>query len=268
LTIDAAAGQLSEGFDPTDDDQRTRNLVEVKRTHGITAEWEDATGTLGTATIGTYNESVTVNLGRDEDVIQHAQWRVSLGTEEGHRYPSVTVDLRAAPTLAGAVLNLVPGERIDVTNLDDTLSQFTAPSVSLIVEGIAHEITQTSWRVTFRCSPFDPWAVGRVAEETSDTSDMVMRLDTDGSELSAGASVGATSLTVLATPALWTTLADDYPLWLEVGGLPVRATACSGASSPQTFTVDALAVARTSGMQVQLWRPRRLGMGKSTELNT
>ena len=263
LTVDAAAGELAAGFAPADDDQRTRNRVEVKRTHGVTSVWEDATGPLGTGVIGIYDDSVTANIGRDQDVIQHAQWQVSLGTVQGYRYPSVTVDLRVAPRLAPAVLDIIPGERLDVVNLDDALAGFTASSVSLIVEGIAHEITAKTWQVTFRCSPFEPWAVGRVAAETGDTSDMAMRLDTDGATLAATAAKGATSLSVATTGtgALWTTAADDYPLTLSVGGLPVRATACSGSSSPQTMTVDPLPVARSSGAPVQLWEPRRVGMG-------
>lgn len=264
LTIDAAAGELADGFAPVDDDQRTRNRVEIRRTHGITAAWEDTTGPLGTDTIGVYDESITANLGRDQDVIEHAQWKVSLGTVEGHRYPSVRVDLRANPHLAAAVLDAIPGERIKIVNLDDTLAAFTAPTVSLLIEGISHEITGKSWWATFRCSPAEPWAVGRIAAETGDTSDMVMRLDTDGSQLAAAAAKGATSLSVATTVgALWTTTADDYPLMLSVGGLPVRATGCSGSSSPQTVTVDALPVARAAGAPVQLWEPRRLGMGKS-----
>jgi len=266
LTIDAAAGELAGDFAPTDDDQRTRNRVAVKRAVGVTSEYEDTDGPLGTGEIGTYDEQVTVNLHRDQDTAQHAQWRVAAGTVVGYRYPSVTVDLRVAPHLAPAILDLVPGERVDVTGLDDTLEQFTAPSVSLVVEGIAHEITSRSWRCTLRCSPFEPLAVGRVAAESGDTSDMVMRLDTDGSEVTTNVPAGATALVVQAvgSAAVWTTDADDYPLWLEVGGLPVRATACSGASSPQTFTVDPLPVARAAGDLVALWQPRRLGMGEST----
>ena len=263
LTVDAAAGELAESFEPTDDDQRTRNRIDVKRTFGITSGWEDATGTMGTDVIGIYDEAVTVNIGRDQDVIQHAQWRVSLGTVEGHRYPSVTIDLRAAPRLAASVLDIVPGERIDVANLDDTLDAFTASLVSLIVEGIAHEVSATTWRVTFRCSPFEPWAVGRIAAESGDTSDMVLRLDTDGSTLAARAETGFTSLSVATGTdfALWTTDPDDYPLTLSVGGIPVRATACSGTTSPQTFTVDPLPLPRALGAPVALWEPRRLGMG-------
>jgi hypothetical protein len=268
LTVDAVAGELGADFAPTDDDQRTRNRVAVKRTVGVTTEDEDADGPLGTGQIGIYDEQVTVNLHRDQDTAQHAQWRVAQGTFEGYRYPSVSVDLRRSPELAGDVLSIVPGERIDVTGLDDTLAEFTAETVSLIVEGIAHEITATSWQCTFRCSPFDPWAVGRVAAESGDTSDMLMRLDTDGSQTAARAEKGFTTLSVTSSPSLWTTAADDYPLWLEVDGLPVRATACTGASNPQTFTIDPLQVPRAVGAQVQLWRPRVLGMGQSVAATT
>ena len=266
LTIDASADELADSFAPVDDDQRTRNRVEVKRTHGISTTYQDSDGPLGTAVIGIYDDSQTVNLGRDADVLQNAQWRVGLGTVEGLRYPSVTVDLRTAPSLAGNALDIVPGERIDVVGLDTTLEQFTAASVSLIVEGIAHEITAASWRVTFQCSPFEPWAVGRVAAETGDTSDMLMRPDTDGAEVAFDAAAGDTSLSVATDfgAFLWTTYADDYPLTLSVGGLPVVATACSGATSPQTFTVAPLQVARTAGMAVSLWEPRRLGLGETT----
>lgn len=265
LTIDASDGELAPGFEPTDDDQRTRNRFVITRTHGITASYEDTSGPLGTDVIGIYDDSDEVNIGRDQDVIEHAQWRVGLGTVEGDRYPSLTVDLRAAPHLAADVLDIIPGERIDVIDLDDTLDEFTLPTVSLIVEGIAHEISQSSWLVTFACSPFEPWAVGRVAAEVGDTSDMVMRLDTDGSQLAAAAAAGATSISVATDSgaALWTTVSDDFPFWVQVGGLPVRVTACSGSTSPQTMTVDPLPLARSSGAAVALHEPRRLGMGKT-----
>lgn len=265
IVIDAAAGQLAGNFRPVDDDQRTRNRVEVKRSFGITQVYEDVYGPMGTDAIGYYDDSATVNLGLDETVIQHAQWRVSLGTVTGMRYPSVSIDLRAAPQLAAAVLDLVPGERIDVINVDDVLSGFSADRVSLIVEGIGHDITATTWEATFRCSPFEPWAIGRIAQDTGDTSDMCMRLDTDGSTLAATVGPKATALVVATTGtnAPWTTVADDYPFTLSVGGLPVRVTACAGASSPQTFTCDPLIVGLAAGVPVELWEPRRLGMGFS-----
>jgi hypothetical protein len=160
LTVDASGGQLAEGFQAIDDDQRTRNRMTVTRTHGVSRTYEDTTGPLGTAKIGIYDDSITINTYRDTYIAQFARWFVALGTVEGYRYPSVTVDLAASPELAAAVLDVHPGQRIDVTGLDTTLAQFPDASVSLIVEGIAHELTTREWKVTFRCSPWAPWSTG------------------------------------------------------------------------------------------------------------
>jgi hypothetical protein len=196
LTIDAAAGELAGPFEPVDDDQRNRNKIEATITTGITATFEDADGPLGTATIGTYDSAVEVNNQHDEMAVHYAAWHVHLGTVQGYRYPSVTIDLRAAPHLADAALNVIPGDRIDVVNLDDTLAAFHTGTVSLIVEGIAQEITSTSWRITFQCSPFSPWGIARVAADTGDTSEFAWRLDADGAVLADDHPAGATSLTV------------------------------------------------------------------------
>jgi hypothetical protein len=263
LTVDAAAGELAEGFEPRDDDQRTRNKMTVTRLNGVTVTREDSTGPMGTGAggIGIYDDSATINNRNDSMARQYALWFVAHGTVEGYRYPSVTVDLAASPHLAAAVLDVLPGERIDVTNLDTTLAGFPDDAVSLVVEGIAHEITTRAWRATFRCSLFEPWAVGEVAAESGDTSDMLLRLDTDGSTVNTTASASATSLSVASSGELWTVDADDYPLYLSVGGIKVRATACSGGSSPQTMTVDALPAARAAGLPIMLWEPRRIGLG-------
>ena len=162
LTVDASAKQLAGDFSPVDDDQRDRNKVTVTRLHGVSYTYEDTTGPLGTGPtgIGIYDDAVTVNCMADDSTVDFAKWFVRLGTVPGYRYPSVTVDLAASPTLAAAVLDIVPGERIQVTHLDTTLAQFPTATVSLLVEGIAHEITTRTWRVTFRCSPYGPWATG------------------------------------------------------------------------------------------------------------
>ena len=160
LTIDAAAGELAGDFQPVDDDQRDRNRMTVTRLHGVTYTYEDTTGPKGTAAIGVYDDSITVNCMSDDSVVDFAKWFVALGTVPGYRYPSVSVDLAASPHLAPAVLDIIPGERINVINLDTALAGFPDSTVSLIVEGIAHEVTTRSWTVTFRCTPYAPWATG------------------------------------------------------------------------------------------------------------
>ncbi|HEX2551021.1 MAG TPA: heparin lyase I family protein [Nocardioidaceae bacterium] len=167
LTVDASAEQLAGDFAPVDDDQRDRNKVTVTRLHGASYTYEDVSGAKGTSKIGIYDDAVTVNCFADDSTVDFATWFVRLGTVEGYRYPSVSVDLAASPSLAAAVLDIIPGERIQVTNLNTTLAGFPDATVDLIVEGIAHEITTRSWTATFRCSPYGPWGSGGVSGVTN-----------------------------------------------------------------------------------------------------
>ncbi len=262
IRLTVSGDELAGGWTPTHDDQRIANRVTCTRLQGVTAVVEDTDGRRGTAAVGYYDSTLTVNAQLDGMAEQHAAWQVSLGTQEGYRVPSVTVDVRAVPALAGAVLDVVPGDRLRLQDLDDVFGGWGASvgTVDLIVEGIGHQITPRTWLVTFACSPFSPWGIGGFADETGDTDPAVWRVDTDGAALAAGASAGATSLSVASTGALWTTAADDYPLSLSVGGVRVEASACSGTSSPQTMTVAALPVARSSGAPVALWDPRPIGL--------
>lgn len=261
LTVSASLRQLAGPFAPADDDQRTRNRVTASRTAGARTTYEDVTGPLGTARIGVYDADLEYNGASDAFGLQEASWAVSLGTVEGYRYPALTVDLLAAPELAAAVLGLIPGCRVQVTDPDTVLTGFPTGAVDLLVEGIAHSISAGRWTATLRCSWASPWLVGLVAAATGDTSELVLRGDTDGSTLAAAAAHSITTLSVAtASGPLWTTVADDYPLTLDVGGVPVVASACSGTSSPQTFTVAALALDRAGGSAVKLWNPGPLGL--------
>lgn len=160
MTVDASLGRLTADFAPVDDDQRNCNRMTVTRLHGVTVTYEDTAGALGTAAIGIYDDSITINHAHDEYMLQYARWFVDLGTVAGYRYPTVTVNLAAAPTLAATALDMMPGGKLTINNLNTTLAKFPDASVALIVEGIAHEINPREWKVTFRCSPFAPWATG------------------------------------------------------------------------------------------------------------
>lgn len=261
LTLDAAAGELAPPFSAIDDDQRTRNQVTVRRTAGAEATYADTTGPMGVDVVGLYDTSVDANAANDTYPPLLAGWLVALGTVTGYRTPTLTVDLRTTPYLAGDVLDLIPGDRVQVLAPAAALGAFPTAALDLIVEGIAHAIDASGWVVTLTCSPFLPWSVGRVGDESADVSEFLLRPDSDGSTLAAAAGHSVTSISV-ATPSgpLWTTAADDYPLDLDVGGIRVHATACSGTTSPQTFTVDALDLDRASGAAVALWHPHPLGL--------
>ncbi|MFD6072816.1 hypothetical protein [Amycolatopsis lurida] len=133
-------------------------------------------------------------------------------------------------------------------------------TISQIVPGYTERLASKEHEITFVCTPGVPFEIAEVSGEAGDTNPWLMRADTDGSTVNTLANAGATSLSV-ATPSgpLWTTASDNYPLYLDVAGVKVRATACSGAASPQTFTVDALPVARAAGLSVSVWHLPVLG---------
>lgn len=242
LTIDAGAKQLSPPFEPVDDDQRIKNQWTVNRKEG--AEYtikDDASVTEA----GLYSDTLEVNTYSDYGARNLADWLVYQGTIKGYRYPTVTIDLRANPSLAGGVLNLYPGARIDITNLADALSSIEDVPVELIVEGIAHEYSEYSWTVTLTCSRADAWDTMTLASTSGDTAESLGRIqEKTGVVVRIAAAAGATTLHVLqslSTDPLITTVADDYPMNLMVDGVLVRATACSGVTtSAQSFTVDPL----------------------------
>lgn len=265
LTLDAATGELTPDLTPVDDDQRIRNRVTASRPRGSEATYSDDTGPAGTAAVGVYEDTVTVNIADDALLADQASWRVHLGTfgHDQYRHPSLPIAIHHDPRLAGPWVAAAPGMRVDVTGIADVRSQLPDTDLRLLVEGASQRIDKFTWSADLVVSPFDPWRIGEVADESGDTNELVMRLSSDGSTLAAAAAAGATSLSV-ATPSgpLWTTAADDFPLWVEIEGTPVEVTAIAGAASPQTFTVTGSTVARqlTAGATVDLYRAPVIGL--------
>ncbi|QJY51247.1 hypothetical protein [Pseudonocardia broussonetiae] len=258
LVLDA--DQLVGPFEPVDDDQRTVNRATASSS-GAKYTHEDATGPMGTQVIGVYDSSVDVNTDDGMVVPSYAEWAVHLGTVEGYRYPTVALDLRATAILAPAVLALEPSTRVTVENVGSVLAAMPTGDVDLLVEGMTMQLSPYGWTVTLRCSPYSPWVVGVLAATTGDTAPELLRLDTDGSVMDSFRSAVATSISV-ATPSgpLWSTNPDDYPLYLDIGGVRVRATTCVGTASPQTFAVNALGIDRAAGSPVRVWNPPVLGL--------
>jgi hypothetical protein len=258
LTIDMSNGEMPATFAPIDDDALLKNRWTVTRKGGATAVSQDTSGPLGTDVVGVYADSKTVNL-KDDNANQFlADWLVHQFTTQGYRYPALPLDFHVTPTLASSWL--ASGglwSRVDVTNADAVLEGLPAGTISLSVEGFTETIDQHTWHLDGNCSPYEPWRIAVVADETGDTGEFLMRLDTDGSTVHTGVSAGATSISVATSSGpLWTTTADDFPLVVEIGGIPVTVTGITGTSSPQTFTVTGSTVTKalTAGTSVSVWR--------------
>jgi len=238
LELDHAGGDLS-GFEPVDDDQRTRNDVTVKRDGGASARAELTTGALSTSAppdgVGRYDEEITASLETDRQTVEQSTWRLHLGTVDEQRYPLLAANLArnnftsdAATTADAQALDI--GSKVTVTNLPDEASP---DDTSQLVQGLTETLRRFEWLIDAACSPASPWDVG-IWGDTSGPGEA--RYESDGSTLAASLTTTATSVSVAtATGPLWS--AADQPFDIYVGGERMRVTAVAGATSPQTFTV-------------------------------
>jgi hypothetical protein len=140
------------------------------------------------------------------------------------------------------------------------LAQGTTPWTQAIID-----VTGKT-AVTFRYAKDNSTAVGSdmaAIDNLSFTGLAPTRVDTDGSQLAAGVSATATTLSVTVTAGrLWITSSAfpaEFPFDVRVGGEGVRVTAITGASSPQTFTVvrsvNGISKPQTANTDVRLAQP-------------
>lgn len=238
LTLDyAQAGHVAPPLEPVDDDQRTRNDVTRTRTGGSSARAVEEVGPLSVLAppdgIGVYEDAQTISVATDDQLTDIAGWQLHLGTWDEARYPTVHIDLAAAPSLIEDVLALDIGDRIQIINPPSWLPP---GPIDLIIEGWTEVIGHpNSWDIVLNCAPAGPWTVGATDD------DVLGRADTDGSALAVAATSSATAL-IVHTPQtdvgqvpLWTRDPADYPLDLRVGGEVVTASAAAGMVT-DTFT--------------------------------
>jgi len=200
LTIDHAADQLDD-LQPTDDDQATRNDVEVSRTGGSKYRHTDDAHV---ALYGRYDDAVTINVEADTDLPYQAQMRVALGTIDDLRYPVVGLNLMAAPELVTDWKQCRVGSRVQVVNPPDELPPDT---IDVHLEGWTETLDAFTWLVEANTSPARPWQVFELEDDT------LGRLDTEGTYLLAALTATATTaLLATETGPQWSTTAEPYDL--------------------------------------------------------
>ncbi|PJN31301.1 hypothetical protein CG717_16160 [Streptomyces sp. CB02613] len=230
LTLDWPAGVISEPFRPTDDDKNTENDVAVTREGGATSPRAVlTTGRMSVqdppAGVGRYDEDYTLSLAADHQTGEHAEWRMHLGTFDGLRFTRITLDLGNSRVYAMVddIYRADVGDVMRLTNLPD---DYGPDDVDLIIRGYTEEISDTTWTITFNCSPAAPWQVGVVEDP------LLGRADTDGTVLAAAVDASATSWPVAVTAGPhWITTAthpSEFPFAVTAGGEQVTVTALTG----------------------------------------
>jgi hypothetical protein len=234
ITLDYSAGHVAPPFEPTDDDQASRNDVtaSASRSDGGSARVTDEASI---STIGLYDDSVTVNVTDDDQLPHQAGWRVHLGTSDDYRYPQVTPNLNGkASALMADWAGVDVSRAIRITN---PASDLPPGPIDLFAEGYSETIDTVSWTATANCSPGAPWRVV-VLDDAA-----LGRVDTAGSALAASATSTASTLSVATSSGqLWTTSEADMPVDIIVGGEQMTVTAIG-----QTINSNAYFVTDASG---------------------
>jgi hypothetical protein len=238
-------GQVQPPLRPVFGDQGIRNDVTARNPDGSAGRVVQETGRHNVQLpeddphgVGRYSTDLDVNTAEDTQLVDAAGWRVGLGTFDGTWYATVTVDLDAAPGLVAAVNAVDIGDVVAITELpvEDSIGTFLG-----IVLGIEDDAPPKRRLVTFYLAAADPYRVGILAATTGDTDPTIGYAETDDTTTAAPVAAGAASFTANASP-LWTTLADDFPQDVVVGGQRVTLASVTGASNPQTFNVRSAAL--------------------------
>lgn len=256
IILDYDSGHLAPSLEPTDDDQQLRNDVTVSRIGGSQERVTLDTGDLSVAQVGRYDAAVDLSLHHDSQLESQAWWRLSLGTWNEARYPSVTIDLLKNPSLAPATLSLEAGDRIRLINLPEWLPP---DDVDLLVLGRDETIGADGRHlVTLNCAPAAPWDTWILGEGRAGTS---------GSELASGITSSATSFSVTTTVGeRWIDSATFPAMFgptflIKFGGEIARVTDITGTGSTQTFTVirsrNGVVKSHVAGTAVALAHPAR-----------
>lgn len=221
----------------TDDDRSVVNDLTASKPAGSSVRAQDQ------AHIdrhGRFPASFSANPSSGDQLAQIAYWYLALGTVEDERWPQIPISINSQTQhLLADWLALEPGDRLQIPQ--DT-PQFPGVDVDLIVEGWTEVIWSRRAEAVINCVPASPYTVA-----VFDSS----RFDTAGSETSGSFVAGTdTSLTVVTTATRpWVNSTDhpgEFPFTITVSGVVLNVTAISGATSPQTFTVD---VTPTNGVE-------------------
>lgn len=242
ITLDYAAHELGDALEPLDDDSNTVNDFTLSREDGLKVHASVDSGPKSTLDppngVGQYSSSDTISLDSDDNLLDHAMWRLHLGTVDEARYPQITLYLHH-PSWTNdqltAIYNLDAGDRIVITNVPSP--PMPPDDISLLVRGYEETIDQFEHVMVINCVPESPYHIGLL-------DDTVKRLDTDGSTTVNDFVSGTDTTLIVATSDSndppWidsTNHPSDFPFNLSVGGVILEVTAISGTTSPQTFTI-------------------------------
>jgi hypothetical protein len=250
FVLDAAESEIVNPFEPTLDDQSIRNSVKVQRIDGGSKTLTDEASI---TKHGLFEQSYDLSLHSELILKHHAGWRLHLGTDQGMRYPQVTLDLAITPDLMTVwVTEAGPGDRIQIVNLPD---QHPDETVDLLVQGWTESLSPHGYTVSMNCTPFKPYVIGRWGESRYSAKTVTLAVD-----------IGAVDPEVrVESSYAWTTDPADFPFDFLIGGRErVTVTGIAAEFDDWVLTcvrdVNGYGQAWDAGTEVTLYEPAVLGL--------
>lgn len=247
---------IAKPFRERYDDVGITNYVTASQRDGGEAVAIQATGPMSVQNvpdgIGPKKTGLDVNVSDETRLPDLAGWELAQGTLEGPRFPSLTVDLDAAPSLTTAVNGIDIGDRVAVTGLREY-------TIDLIVIGISEAPRQKRRQVIFTCIPADVFWQAGIYDNSA------RRISSASTTLAAGVTSSATSMVFRTVDLLdtWSTTETPYDVLLAGERVTVTAMGAVSGSGPYdqpatvTRAVNGIAKAQTAGTPVDNYIPAR-----------
>jgi hypothetical protein len=159
LELDYAADELAPPLEPVIDGQQLRNDVTATRRDGGSARAVDQASVDAIGRIAT-GLPAALNILGDGMLGDQAGWYLHLGGPQGLRFPRLSVDLGAFPSLAATVDALEINDRLTVDNLPATL---TPDLASLLLLGWTEVIGSHTRTFVGNMAAEAPYRIAQVA---------------------------------------------------------------------------------------------------------
>lgn len=238
------------------DDANLANLVTVTNADGTRAVAQLDEGPISTQAppdgIGLSKFDLDVNMADADAIVDRAEYELTRRTIDRPRYPQVSVDLFANPSLASTVTAMRPGDWIVLTDVEPD-------DVYLRVMQIQRSGDTVRDVVTFNCVPADALQVAIIdnADHRRDSATTTLQADIDDND---------TSIVITTSnPAeYWSTTDVPYDWKIGIGERVTVTSITSPSSGQQTATVtrsvNGIVTSHSAGAVVSLADPVRIGL--------
>jgi hypothetical protein len=240
ITFDYTAKPFSGSLLPTNDDQIFKNALTVAQPSGQRSQvFEITQGRKSVANAGEARGDYTFNFYPSTTDANQAQWTLRALAWDEQRVPSVTLELHRAPYQNDATMfsaaSLLDICRVFISQNNPIWMQ--QGDLRQLVMGYTETIWNLTREITFNCVPYGPYQKVAVLNSTNTLNGF--RVGWTDATLNGAHNSSVLTLSVQKGIGIFETGADaQFFYYVQVDDEVMKVTGITGASSPQSFTVQ------------------------------